>query len=154
MIKNVDDKKNELEQKIEELETKNDELTNNWKRALADYQNLEKRMVQDRHDAVKYANQKILHELLVCIDDIENAEKHIKDQGLHLAVGGFQAILKGNGVQKIDVIGKKFDPQVMECIKVVQNEEDGIVIEEVRPGYTFYDKVLRPAQVKVGKKII
>jgi len=153
MVK-TDEKKNEFEQKIAELETKNEELNNNWKRALADYQNLEKRMIEDRHNTAKYSSQKIFQELIAVLDILEKAAEHLKDQGLQLAVDNFLKVLKENGVTKIEVLGKKFDPETMECIEVIANDKDTEVLEEVRPGYFVYDKVLRAAQVKVGKKVI
>lgn len=153
MVK-TDEKKNEFEQKIAELETKNEELNNNWKRALADYQNLEKRMMENGHNTAKYASQKIFQELIAVLDILEKAAEHLKDQGLQLAVDNFLKVLKENGVTKIEVLGKKFDPETMECIEVIENDKDGEVLEEVRAGYFVYDKVLRAAQVKVGKKVI
>ncbi len=154
MAKIVDDKKNEFEQKIEELETKNEELNNSWKRALADYQNLEKRMVADRFDAARYSGQKIFRELIAVLDILQKASEHLKDQGLKLAVDSFLKVLEENGVTKIEVLGKKFDPQTMECIEAIESDKVDEVLEEVRLGYMLYDKVLRAAQVKVGKKII
>lgn len=150
----IDDKKNEFEQKIEELETKNEELTDNWKRALADYQNLEKRIVQDKQELAKYTNQKILREILEIFDTLVKASEHLKDQGLKLIVDKFLGVLKENGVTKIEVLGKKFNPQLMECIEVIKSEKEDEVLEEVRTGYLLYDRVLRVAQVKVGKKVI
>ncbi len=61
----------------------------------------------------------------------------------------FQAALKDEGVDVIDVKEKHFDPSLMECI-TVQNGEEGKVLEEVRTGYTLYGKLLRPTQVIVG----
>jgi len=127
-----------------------------WKakylRALADYQNLEKRVIQNREEQAKYAASKIIHELLTVLDTLEKAEKHLKDPGLTLGVKNFWAILAGHGIKRIETMGKKYDPHEMECLEVVEGEREDEVIEEIRPGYKLYDKIIRVAQVKVGKK--
>jgi molecular chaperone GrpE (heat shock protein) len=58
--------------------------------------------------------------------------------------------LKEEEVERMETEGKDFDPLVMECVQVVKGDE-GKVIEEVKPGYTLHGKILRPAQVIVGK---
>jgi molecular chaperone GrpE len=59
--------------------------------------------------------------------------------------------LKTEGVEKIETVGREFDPHVMEAVDTVEGE-DGKVIEEIRPGYKMQEKLLRPAQVRVGRK--
>ena len=61
------------------------------------------------------------------------------------------AVLQEHGVERIDVANKPFNPHEMECIEVVPGE-DNIVIEEILPGYRMKGKILRIAQVKVGKQ--
>ena len=138
-----EDKKDELKQKYEELE-------NLLKRTLADYQNLEKRVAEDREQWLKMANKQLLLRLLPALDGLMLAEKHTKDQGVALSIKAMMDSLKAEGVEKIEVIGKDFDPNTMECVQVVEGE-DGKVAEELRAGFTLYGKVLRPAQVAVGK---
>jgi len=144
-VKQSDGKKieEELKQKIEEFENK-------YKRVLADYQNLEKRVAQERKDWVLRGNKGLLLRLLPVLDTLILAENHSKDQGIILSVQQFQNVLKLEGVERIETIGKSFDPHIMECIDTGEGE-GGKVIEEIRAGYMLYDKVLRVAQVKVGK---
>ncbi len=134
-----------LQQEIEEWKSK-------YFRALADYQNLEKRVKAERTELVKYASEKIIYELLAVLDTLEKAERHLSDPGLTLGVKSFWMVLAGNGVKRIEVLGKKFNPHEMECVEVVESEKEDEVIEEVRAGYKLEDKVIRVAQVKVGKK--
>lgn len=136
-----------LQQEIEEWKSK-------YFRALADYQNLEKRVKLQREELVKYASGKIIYELLAVLDTLEQAEKHLKDPGLTLGVKNLWTVLAENGVKRIEVLGRKFNPHEMECVEVVENEKEDEVIEEVRAGYKLEDKVIRVAQVKVGKKQI
>ncbi len=132
-----------------------DEMTNNWKRALADYQNLEKRTNEERGAWVKLANSSLLLKLVPALDSLEQLvklEQFVKDEHLNLVVKQFKDILEGEGVKKIEVMSKKFNPVEMECVETVESEKEDEVLEEVRQGYYLYDKVLRPALVKVGKK--
>lgn len=137
---------------IEQVQKELEEWKGKYLRALADYQNLEKRISQDRQEQEKYASGKVIHEMLTVFDTLEKAQKHLKDPGLSLGVKGFWEVLKRFGVQKIEVYGKKFDPIHMECTEVVESDRDDEIVEEVRPGYSLHSKVLRVARVKVGKK--
>lgn len=126
-----------------------------WKqkylRALADYQNLEKRTAQRYSDDFRMAAQTLIVRLLPVIDVLYKAQEALKNQGLDLAVKQFEDVLESEHVAKFDVVGKPFDPQTMECIEVVEGKDD-IVMEETRAGYRLHDQIIRPAQVKVGKK--
>jgi len=136
----------------EELKEKLEEFDNKYKRALADYQNLEKRVAGERKEWMLNANKNLLLHILPVLDTLMFAEKHIKvgDEGLSLGIKQFQDLLKNENVERITTLGKNFDPHLMECIEIIEGEE-GKVIEEIRAGYMLYDKVLRAAQVKVGK---
>lgn len=139
--------------KTEELQKQLDEVTNNWKRALADYQNLEKRTRLEKEEFCQFGNGRLLAELLPAYDTLLKLEQHLKDEGLQLAIKQFHDILEAEGLQKIEVLGRDFNPEEMECVDVKQGEENK-VLAEARPGYRFKGKVLRAAQVVVGKKEI
>ena len=142
----------ELKKELEDAKKQIEEFNNNWRRALADYQNLEKRISTDREELTKYATEKIIRDFLTVFDYLEKAGQHIQDPGLKMIIGNFWTILKNSGVNKIEVIGKKFDPHLMECVEVVKSDKEDEVVEEVRSGYLLEDKVLRVASVKVGKQ--
>lgn len=147
-------KQDPKDRQIADLKKQIEELNNNWKRALADYQNLEKRTLTKIQDSSKYAAETIIVKLLSVLDTLEQAELHLKDQGLTLAIKSFRDVLKEEGVVKIEVIGKKFNPLEMECVEVVEGQNEDEVLDEMRPGYKLYNKVIRVAQVKVWKKKI
>lgn len=138
------------------MKKKHDKQAEEWKgkylRALADYQNLEKRTQAEKQEIRKFAAEVILTRLLPALDTLTKATEHVKDSGMELALKEFNAALSEFGVQKVAVVGKQFNPHEMECIEVVAGE-DNIVIEEVLPGYRLHDKILRVAQVKVGKTL-
>lgn len=130
---------------------KHDDWKNKYVRALADYQNLEKRTHSEKEETRKFAVEVFLRSLLPVVDTLEKAGKHVGDEGLNLGLRELWTILSDFGVTKIETSGKVFNPHEMECIEVVAGEENK-VIEELLPGYKLHDKVLRVAQVKVGKK--
>jgi molecular chaperone GrpE len=127
-----------------------------WKvkylRALADYQNLEKRTHEHMNESRTNASAYIIRALLPVLDNLKRASVHLADDGLSHIVRQFTAVLEEAGVVKIEVIGKVFDPAEMECVSVMEGKK-GIVIEELAAGYRIHGKVLRPAQVKVGKGV-
>lgn len=137
-------KKHDDQKHSEEWKTK-------YLRALADYQNLEKRTRSEVDEARKFAAEIILARLLPALDTLQKASNHIKDPGLDLAVKELSAVLEEQGVEKIETIGKEFNPHEMECVEVVEGKENEVV-SEVLPGYRFRGKILRVAHVNVGKK--
>ena len=139
------------DKKKQELIKKNEELEHQVKRTLADYQNLEKRVAEDRMEWIKLANKQLLLRILPAVDSLILAEKHTKDEGIILSIKMFLDALEQEGIKKIETIGKDFDPNIMECVHVADGNE-GKVVEEIKAGYTLYDKILRPAQVIVGKR--
>lgn len=144
--------KKQINKNPEELETQSEAWKNKYLRALADYQNLEKRVKVAREDEVKYASGNILLKILPVLDILEQVSKANSDQGLTLALKQFYEVLTRENVQKIDVLGNEFDPLTMECVEVVPGDKDNLVVDELRAGYKMYDKVIRTARVKVGKK--
>ena len=136
------EEKEELLQKIEECEVK-------YKRALADYQNLEKRVSEQRLDLIRGANKDLLLRLLPVLDTLILAQQHVADKNIEVSINHFLDILKSEGVTRIKTSGEKFDPMLMEAISVAEGEE-GKVVNEVRAGFLLHDKLLRAAQVIVG----
>lgn len=126
---------------------------NEWKekylRALADYQNLERRMQAEKTEIRNFAAQALIERLLPVADVFERAQTHLQDAGLGLALKQLFAVLAERGVERIVTVGKPFDPHEMECVDVVPGEEN-IVVDEFAPGYRLHGRVIRAAQVKVG----
>lgn len=142
----------ELKEQIEALKKELTERSDAWKRALADYQNLEKRVSEEKQDFVRFAAKNFIEKLLNVLDDLEKAQAHLKDQGLELALKKIQTLLQEEGVERIDTKGKSYDIQTMEAISIVEGDEDNKVIEELRAGYMMHGSVIRAAQVKVSKE--
>ncbi|MDP2649362.1 MAG: nucleotide exchange factor GrpE [bacterium] len=141
----------ECEGECLEFEEKLEECENRYKRALADYQNLQKRTVEEKLHWIRNANEELISKLLPVLDTLMLANKHVDDQGLKLSIQQFLDVLKAEDVTKIETKDKEFNPEVMECVEVKKGNE-GKVLDEVRAGYKLNDKVLKPAQVVVGKE--
>lgn len=125
---------------------------NKYLRALADYQNLDRRNQEETARFRREANKKLLIQFLEVLDDLEKAALFVSDDGLKLIKDKFTKLLERAGVRELDVLNKPFDPETGECIDVVPGADDNIVVEVTRKGYTLYDEVLRVAQIKAGKK--
>lgn len=143
---NIDD------QKIQALEAKTAELTNNWKRALADYQNLERRMDVAKEQWNEYAKRNIITKLLPVLDTLEQVNSHIKNEGLNIALKQFKEVLTIEGVSEIEALGKVFDPNFHECVEVEEGTEENKISKVFIKGYQLNGKVLRPASVRVIKR--
>lgn len=148
--KHQDIKQIELELKQAKEQIK--EYRERYLRALADYQNLEKRIVQEKVQFIGSANKQLILKLLPFLDNLEKAELFVKDSGLKMIKHEFHRILKDENIEEIQIVGREFDPQFAEVVDIVKGEKDNIVIEVVRKGYMLNGKILRIAQVKVTKK--
>lgn len=149
----------------EALKAKHDERDSyydKYVRAHAEFENAKKRMEKDKVDFLKYANESFIIDLLPIIDSLEMSEKHIKEakdfkavqEGVDMIHVQIQKFLKDIGVEKIKTAGEKFDPHAHEAVETAANpdKEEGMILEELKPGYLFNGKLLRPASVKIVKK--
>ncbi len=135
----------------EKLTVKNAELENSWKRALADYQNLEKRVLEEKTAMVSYANSVLLMRFLPVLDNLKVMQKHNDDVGLKMTIKEFEKVLEEEGVVEINCENKDFDANTMDALELVEGAP-GKVVEIVKAGYMLKNKVLRPAIVKVGRE--
>jgi molecular chaperone GrpE len=124
-----------------------------YKRALADYQNLLKQTVKDKADFAKYALQDFLQDLLPVYDHLKLSITGLSEEegssawviGVRHVLKQFKDILEARGVEEIKTIGEKFDHNTMEAM-------DGTgetVAKEIMPGYKLNGRVIRPAKVIV-----
>lgn len=139
--------------KVEHLKKLVEEYKNKYLRALADYQNFEKRIQERNEDLVRNATKRVLLDMLPFLDNLEKAEVFLKDEGLKIIKNQFYQSLEKEGLKEIELLGKEFNPHLAEAVGVTEGEKDNIITEIVRKGYTLGDKVIRVAQVKVSKKI-
>jgi len=138
---------------LKEVKEELEKYKSAYLRALADYQNLEKRTAQVHNEVKKKTVHAMIGRFLDVIDDIEKAEIFVQDDGLKMIKNKLLSILQEVGVTEIELKGKEFDPHFAEAIDVVEGEEDNIIIDVLRKGYVLNGEMLRPAQVRVSKKI-
>ncbi len=130
-----------------------EKVKNQLMRALADYDNLRKRIEREREGFEKIASVKFAVKMLAVFDMIEEAQRHLKDSGIALTLEEFKKILEEEGIEKIKMgQGDKFDEEICEAVEVVKNGKDGKIVEVVLTGWKFSDgPVIRPIKVKVSK---
>jgi molecular chaperone GrpE len=139
------DGRSDLEDKVRELE-------DNWKRAVADYQNLKKRAEKERREFASYANQRLIEALLPIYDALKSAVEHARDKdGVRLILNQLEKLFENEGVKSIKVgKGDKFNPEIMEAIETKKSDDKhNIVAKVLRNGFIYKNKVLRAAEVKV-----
>ena len=129
-------------------------------RTQADFENYKKRCAREKEEATKYANTSLLEKLVSIVDHFElgleaargESEKSPIYSGMSLVLKQLQDLLAENGLQPIEAVGKKFDPNLHEAIAHEPSDEvpEGIVIRQTRRGYRFKDRLLRPSAVVVS----
>lgn len=128
------------------------ELHEKYIRALADYQNLAKRVEREKELFVKFANSILILRMLPVLDNLERAQEHLKDEGVDLVIKQFKEALSSEGVNEVEGVGAEFNPEIHEAIAHGEGDE-GKVIEVFEKGYKLGDKIIRPAKVRVGKDL-
>lgn len=144
---------------LEQLRTQAEEYLNGWKRAKADYANLQKETERRQGEFIQYANAALLHELLPLVDHFKQAFKHLpkelKNSEWVKGIGHIQThlgkILTDYGVQEITTVGEPFDPTRHEAVEEVASDRPaGTIVEEVKTGFLMQGKVLQAARVKIS----
>ena len=145
--------KEELQKKQEEL----DELTDRYKRVMAEFENYKKRSCKERENLYGSILGDVVEAVLPVLDNLENASKvETKDenykQGVELVLKQFKDVLKSKGVEEIEAIGTTFDPELHEAVSSVQDEskESQEIVQEYRKGYKFGNKLIRHSMVVVA----
>ena len=128
-------------------------LRNQLARALADYDNLIKRVEREKNDIEKLVSLRLILKLLTVLDGLESAQEHLKDAGLAISIVEFKKVLSEEGLSEIrPKIGDEFDHNTMEAIEVVKGENDNTINELILVGWKYSDgTVVRHAKVKVSR---
>lgn len=144
---------NDLQAKQEEL----DELTDRYKRILAEFENHKKRSQKEREGLYNSILGDIIEVILPILDNLENAAKvETSDEnykkGIELVLKQFQEVLKSKGVEEIKALGETFDPELHEAVSSVQDDSKGEkeIVQEYRKGYKIGHKVIRHSMVVVA----
>ncbi len=154
-------KEHKKDKKLEELQNEINTLKDKNMRIAAEMVNTLRRKDEETNRLLKYSNESLITELLPVIDNFEralNVDAKTTDiesyqKGMTMIYNSLKNILEKFEVKEIEAIDKEFDPSFHQA--VMQEEKEGtkenIVIEVLQKGYTYKDKVIRPAMVKVSK---
>lgn len=134
-----------------EAQNQNPELENQLKRALADYQNLERRVTEERRILSELSSALVIEKFLPVVDNLTAAQSHLNDQGLAMVIKQLQDILQSEGVTEFAVAGEQFNPNLHEAAEVTEGENDNTIVKVLAKGYRIRDRVIRPARVVVSK---
>lgn len=151
---------NNLENALRDSEGKASEWENSYKRLAADFENYRKRIDREREEFQAVGMQKALEAILPALDDLDMAQSKLTEKtepkvmldSLKMVCNRFGRCLEQVGIKQMQPIGEPFDPMYHEPVQEVPTNEvpDGAVAHQLRNGYMFREKVLRPALVNVA----
>jgi molecular chaperone GrpE len=151
--------KEALDNKTKEAE----EYLSQMKYLKADFENYKKRMTREKEEFAKYANEKLVLEILNVMDNLERAIEAAKTgdsknenllEGVELTYKQLLSTLEKEGVKCIKAEGEIFDPYLHECVMTENTKkyDEDAVIQEIQKGYTMNSKVIRHSKVKIAKR--
>jgi molecular chaperone GrpE len=151
----------ELREKLQAKEKESEENYQRYLRQVAEVENFKKRVNREKEDAIRFANENLIKDILPVIDNLERAISHAQGGGNgNPLVEGVEMVLKGlldvfskHGVVQVPAVGTIFDPGKHEAMAQVESSEHepNTIINEHHKGYLFRDRLLRPALVTIAK---
>ena len=155
------EKKSKEKELIEALQLKIKELEDKNLRVTSEMINSNRRKDEECNRLLKYKDEDIISDLLIVIDNFERAlsvkstdENVINYQkGFDMIYAGLKSVLDKYEVKEIECLGIEFDPNLHQAVLTdhIEGKKDNEIIEVMQKGYTYKDKVIRPAMVKVNK---
>ncbi|HYU87500.1 MAG TPA: nucleotide exchange factor GrpE [Candidatus Bathyarchaeia archaeon] len=151
----------QLEEALEQEKGKSEDLLRRLQYLQADFENYRKRVEKEIGDVKRFSNERLLSDLLTVKDELDLALAKAREtkqnpvllEGVGMIQKRVQNIMSKEGVERIPSAGSMFNPDYHEAaLRVVSDEEEGTVLEEVRTGYLLKGRVLRPSIVKVAGK--
>jgi molecular chaperone GrpE len=149
------------------LENRAAKADENWERLLrvtADFENFKKRAARERTEAAQFANAALLQKLLPILDNFEMAQAAAQgaqgdrlaslQTGIAMIQQQLKSVLAEAGLEELDASGKPFDPTFHEAVSQQESDTlpEGQVLQQIRKGYKFRERLLRPSAVIVAKK--
>lgn len=151
----------DLDERVDQLERQVQEHLDGWKRAKADYLNLKKQTDKEKAEIAQFAQATAVMEFLPVYDNLKRAEQHIPEdrkseewvKGIIHIQKQFEDVMKSLGLEPIPTVGQPFDPNRHHAVskKPQEGVAPGIIIEELKSGFLWNDRVLAPAQVIVAE---
>jgi len=158
----IKEKLENLKKELASTDEEAKEYLDYLKRLKAEFENYKKRVLKEREEVRKLANENLIRQFLPIMDDLERAINSAKEtrsinsliEGIVMILNQLKEILKKQGVEEIEAKGREFDPYLHEAVLELRSDEypDNFVVEEMRKGYKLNNRILRPAMVKVNKR--
>ena len=163
-----DDPNSKVEPETETIEDKLNHAEEKVLRLLAEMENQRRRFEKERQEAFEFGGYNFAKESLVLLDNIDRATVSFKNDeslknnkdldkiidGIEIVKKDLISIFKKNGIEPINCINKKFDPNFHQAMLEVNDseKENGIIVQEIQIGYMMKNRLLRPSLVGVAKK--
>ena len=148
-----------VDNEIKKLQEENSDLKDKWQRALADYQNLERRTQVEVSQRVSSKTNDLLLNFINIYEDFVRAENSLSKEkidtsGIIAVIKNMESLLSENNIKPIDAVGEIFDPQIHEAVSMIVDEtlDEGTITQEVSKGYISGKAILKPSKVIVSKK--
>ena len=152
----------DLEARLAEAEALANKNWDLYLRERADLENARKRHQRDREEAIRFANDRLLREMIPVLDNLERAVGHAEQgddekqgllEGVNMTINQFRKVLEDFGVKPIIALGEDFDPNLHQAMGQVESADQApnTVISEFQKGYLLNDRLLRPSMVMVAK---
>ena len=146
------DNPGKTDDQTKKLEVENSELKDKWQRALADYQNLERRTQVEISQRVSSKTNDLLLNFINIYEDFVRAENSLSKEkidtsGIIAVIKNMENLLAENNIKPIDAIGEIFDPQLHEAVSMVVDDtlDEGTITQEVSKGYISGKAILKPS---------
>ena len=153
----------EMESKIKSLEEEAKETYDRFLRVSAEFENYKKRSAREMSEFKKFANESLIKELLLVVDNMERAINSSKDEGnsnnslvegVNMTLKELLKIFEKFGVKQVESLGKPFDPNFHQAVMQEETDEHphNTVINELQKGYIINERLLRASTVVVSKE--
>jgi molecular chaperone GrpE len=164
-VEETEEETDPLQKLMQEIVVAKEEAGKNWDlylRERADLENARKRHQRDREEAIRFANDRLLREMIPVLDNLERAVGHAEQgdtdnqgllEGVNMTINQFRKVLEDFGVKPINALGEDFDPNLHQAMGQVETTDQlpNTVISEFQKGYLLNDRLLRPSLVMVAR---
>ena len=165
IVAEAEEETDPLQKLRQEIVVAKEEAGKNWDlylRERADLENARKRHQRDREEAIRFANDRLLREMIPVLDNLERAVGHAEQgdddsqgllEGVNMTINQFRKVLEDFGVKPINALGEDFDPNLHQAMGQVETTDQApnTVISEFQKGYLLNDRLLRPSLVMVAR---
>ena len=156
-------------EQLEDLKKRAAKADEHWDRllrTLADFDNYKKRATREKQDTAKFANEALLQRLIPVLDSFDMAiaataqnaptpALESMQAGINLVYQQFKSALTEAGLEEVEAAGQPFDPNWHEAVAQRETADvpEGQVVQQLRKGYRFRERLLRPASVIIAKPL-